>query len=196
MLPKRTITCGSPALLPTISKIRTHKDTLDCWHSLLCTHNALTEIATAKRQFRNLNHTGDAPVIAACAKRTGSEPRGAGPPANGCSMDAAVLLCRGFVRRHRLLAELIDQLISAQKSPLASVAPMHSPVAAPPPSRNAKRGRSCERPRDGNDGNDGNDGRFLYSRFPFTAFTAFTLYALKRHQLARARVLLGVAHAP
>lgn len=193
MLPKRTITCGSPALLPTISKIRTHKDTLDCWHSLLCTHNALTEIATAKRQFRNLNHTGDAPVIAACAKRTGSEPRGAGPPANGCSMDAAVLLCRGFVRRHRLLAELIDQLISAQKSPLASVAPMHSPVAAPPPSRNAKRGRSCERPRDGN---DGNDGRFLYSRFPFTAFTAFTLYALKRHQLARARVLLGVAHAP
>ena len=105
----------------------------------------------------------------------------------------AVLLCRGFVRRHRLLAELIDQLISAQKSPLASVAPMHSPVAAPPPSRNAKRGRSCERPRDGN---DGNDGRFLYSRFPFTAFTAFTLYALKRHQLARARVLLGVAHAP
>lgn len=70
---------------------------------------------------------------------------------------------------------------------------MHSPVAAPPPSRNAKRGRSCERPRDGN---DGNDGRFLYSRFPFTAFTAFTLYALKRHQLARARVLLGVAHAP
>ena len=192
MLPKRTITCGSPALLPTISKIRTHKDTLDCWHSLLCTHNALTEIATAKRQFRNLNHTGDAPVIAACAKRTGSEPRGAGPPANGCSMDAAVLLCRGFVRRHRLLAELIDQLISAQKSPLASVAPMHSPVEAPPPSRNAKRGRSCERPRDGN---DGNDGRFLYSRFPFTAFTAFTLYALKRHQLARARVLLGVAHA-
>lgn len=192
-MPKRTITCGSPALLPTISKIRTHKDTLDCWHSLLCTHNALTEIATAKRQFRNLNHTGDAPVIAACAKRTGSEPRGAGPPANGCSMDAAVLLCRGFVRRHRLLAELIDQLISAQKSPLASVAPMHSPVAAPPPSRNAKRGRSCERPRDGN---DGNDGRFLYSRFPFTAFTAFTLYALKRHQLARARVLLGVAHAP
>lgn len=192
-MPKRTITCGSPALLPTISKIRTHKDTLDCWHSLLCTHNALTEIATAKRQFRNLNHTGDAPVIAACAKRTGSEPRGAGPPANGCSMDAAVLLCRGFVRRHRLLAELIDQLISAQKSPLASVAPMHSPVAAPPPSRNAKRCRSCERPRDGN---DGNDGRFLYSRFPFTAFTAFTLYALKRHQLARARVLLGVAHAP
>lgn len=192
-MPKRTITCGSPALLPTISKIRTHKDTLDCWHSLLCTHNALTEIATAKRQFRNLNHTGDAPVIAACAKRTGSEPRGAGPPANGCSMDAAVLLCRGFVRRHRLLAELIDQLISAQKSPLASVAPMHSPVAAPPPSRNAKRGRSCERPRDGN---DGNDGRFLHSRFPFTAFTAFTLYALKRHQLARARVLLGVAHAP
>ena len=192
-MPKRAITCGSPALLPTISKIRTHKDTLDCWHSLLCTHNALTEIATAKRQFRNLNHTGDAPVIAACAKRTGSEPRGAGPPANGCSMDAAVLLCRGFVRRHRLLAELIDQLISAQKSPLASVAPMHSPVAAPPPSRNAKRGRSCERPRDGN---DGNDGRFLYSRFPFTAFTAFTLYALKRHQLARARVLLGVAHAP
>lgn len=192
-MPKRTITCGSPALLPTISKIRTHKDTLDCWHSLLCTHNALTEIATAKRQFRNLNHTGDAPVIAACAKRTGSEPRGAGPPANGCSMDAAVLLCRGFVRRHRLLAELIDQLISAQKSPLASVAPMHSPVAAPPPSRNAKRGRSCERPRDGN---DGNDGRFLYSRFPFTAFTAFTLYALKCHQLARARVLLGVAHAP
>lgn len=192
-MPKRTITCGSPALLPTISKIRTHKDTLDCWHSLLCTHNALTEIATAKRQFRNLNHTGDAPVIAACAKRTGSEPRGAGPPANGCSMDAAVLLCRGFVRRHRLLAELIDQLISAQKSPLVSVAPMHSPVAAPPPSRNAKRGRSCERPRDGN---DGNDGRFLYSRFPFTAFTAFTLYALKRHQLARARVLLGVAHAP
>lgn len=192
-MPKRTITCGSPALLPTISKIRTHKDTLDCWHSLLCTHNALTEIATAKRQFRNLNHTGDAPVIAACAKRTGSEPRGAGPPANGCSMDAAVLLCRGFVRRHRLLAELIDQLISAQKSPLACVAPMHSPVAAPPPSRNAKRGRSCERPRDGN---DGNDGRFLYSRFPFTAFTAFTLYALKRHQLARARVLLGVAHAP
>ena len=192
-MPKRTITCGSPALLPTISKIRTHKDTLDCWHSLLCTHNALTEIATAKRQFRNLNHTGDAPVIAACAKRTGSEPRGAGSPANGCSMDAAVLLCRGFVRRHRLLAELIDQLISAQKSPLASVAPMHSPVAAPPPSRNAKRGRSCERPRDGN---DGNDGRFLYSRFPFTAFTAFTLYALKRHQLARARVLLGVAHAP
>lgn len=192
-MPKRTITCGSPALLPTISKIRTHKDTLDCWHSLLCTHNALTEIATAKRQFRNLNHTGDAPVIAACAKRTGSEPRGAGPPANWCSMDAAVLLCRGFVRRHRLLAELIDQLISAQKSPLASVAPMHSPVAAPPPSRNAKRGRSCERPRDGN---DGNDGRFLYSRFPFTAFTAFTLYALKRHQLARARVLLGVAHAP
>lgn len=189
-MPKRTITCGSPALLPTISKIRTHKDTLDCWHSLLCTHNALTEIATAKRQFRNLNHTGDAPVIAACAKRTGSEPRGAGPPANECSMDAAVLLCRGFVRRHRLLAELIDQLISAQKSPLASVAPMHSPVAAPPPSRNAKRGRSCERPRDGN---DGNDGRFLYSRFPFTAFT---LYALKRHQLARARVLLGVAHAP
>ena len=192
-MPKRTITCGSPALLPTISKIRTHKDTLDCWHSLLCTHNALTEIATAKRQFRNLNHTGDAPVIADCAKRTGSEPRGAGPPANGCSMDAAVLLCRGFVRRHRLLAELIDQLISAQKSPLASVAPMHSPVAAPPPSRNAKRGRSCERPRDGN---DGNDGRFLHSRFPFTAFTAFTLYALKRHQLARARVLLGVAHAP
>lgn len=192
-MPKRTITCGSPALLPTISKIRTHKDTLDCWHSLLCTHNALTEIATAKRQFRNLNHTGDAPVIATCAKRTGSEPRGAGPPANGCSMDAAVLLCRGFVRRHRLLAELIDQLISAQKSPLASVAPMHSPVAAPPPSRNAKRGRSCERPRDGN---DGNDGRFLHSRFPFTAFTAFTLYALKRHQLARARVLLGVAHAP
>ena len=193
-MPKRTITCGSPALLPTISKIRTHKDTLDCWHSLLCTHNALTEIATAKRQFRNLNHTGDAPVIAACAKRTGSEPRGAGPPpANRCSMDAAVLLCRGFVRRHRLLAELIDQLISAQKSPLASFAPMHSPVAAPPPSRNAKRGRSCERPRDGN---DGNDGRFLYSRFPFTSFTAFTLYALKRHQLARARVLLGVAHAP
>lgn len=192
-MPKRTITCGSPELLPTISKIRTHKDTLDCWHSLLCTHNALTEIATAKRQFRNLNHTGDAPVIAACAKRTGSEPRGAGPPANRCSMDAAVHLCRGFVRRHRLLAELIDQLISAQKSPLASVAPMHSPVAAPPPSRNAKRGRSCERPRDGN---DGNDGRFLYSRFPFTAFTAFTLYALKRHQLARARVLLGVAHAP
>lgn len=77
------ITCGSPALLPPISKIRTHKDTLDCWHSLLCTHNALTEIATAKRQFRNLSHTGDAPVIAACAKRTGSEPRGAGPPQTG-----------------------------------------------------------------------------------------------------------------
>ncbi|KRN56207.1 hypothetical protein IV72_GL000343 [Atopobium minutum] len=56
-----------------------------------------------------------------------------------------------------------------------------------------KRGRSCERPRDGD---DGSEGRFLYRRFPFIAFTAFILYAPKRHQLACARVLLGVAHAP
>ena len=37
-----------------------------------------------------------------------------------------------------------------------------------------KRGRSCERPRDGD---DGSEGRFLYSQFPFIAFTAFILYS-------------------
>ena len=37
-----------------------------------------------------------------------------------------------------------------------------------------KRGRSCERPRDGD---DGSEGRFLYNQFPFIAFTAFILYS-------------------
>ena len=66
----------------------------------------------------------------------------------------------------------------------------HGAHDAPPQS---KRGRPCEQPRDGN---ESSEGRFLYCQLPFTAFRAFTLHALKRHQLARAGVPLGVAHAP
>ena len=100
--------------------------------------------------------------------------------------------CRGFVRRHRLLAEFLNQPAPARKALLASITPNRAPVRDSAVVQ-CKRGRSRERPRDGN---DGSEGRFLYSKFPVIAFIAFILHALKRYQLARAGVFLGVAHAP